>query len=116
MFGRVRASPSLDSFETPSKIIKDDSLSIYEITLIKLKLGSQRHLMKCNLMLNRWLSIQIVLLVVTTMDDIPAHMFIVRMFTANPSRGIRGTGNRVKQRLTFLFEPARSPLIVPGDW
>ncbi|GMI72213.1 hypothetical protein HRI_000890600 [Hibiscus trionum] len=47
MFGRVRASPSpspLDSFETPpSKIIKDDSLSIYETTLMKLKLGSQRH-------------------------------------------------------------------------
>ncbi|XWS60316.1 hypothetical protein CRYUN_Cryun07bG0025500 [Craigia yunnanensis] len=48
MFGRVRASPSpspLDSLETPpSKIIKDDSLSIYEATLMKLKLGSQRHL------------------------------------------------------------------------
>ncbi|KAL4283051.1 hypothetical protein GQ457_16G031570 [Hibiscus cannabinus] len=44
MFGRVRASPSsLDSFETPpSKIIKDDSLSVYEATLMKLKLGSQR--------------------------------------------------------------------------
>ncbi|XP_022738791.1 uncharacterized protein LOC111291370 [Durio zibethinus] len=48
MFGRVRPSPSpspLDSLETPpSKIIKDDSLSIYEATLMKLKLGSQRHL------------------------------------------------------------------------
>ncbi|XVE54532.1 hypothetical protein DITRI_Ditri03aG0089200 [Diplodiscus trichospermus] len=48
MFGRVRASPSpspLDNLETPpSKIIKDDSLSIYESTLMKLKLGSQRHL------------------------------------------------------------------------
>ncbi|MBA0559240.1 hypothetical protein Golob_016215 [Gossypium lobatum] len=48
MFGRVRASPSpssVDCFETPpSKIIKDDSLSIYETTLMKLKLGSQRHL------------------------------------------------------------------------
>ncbi|KAE8667936.1 Nucleoside diphosphate kinase 2, IA IA,NDPK IA,ATNDPK2 [Hibiscus syriacus] len=46
MFGRVRASPSpsLDSFETPpSKIIKDDSLSIYETTLMKLKLGSKCH-------------------------------------------------------------------------
>ncbi|XVF11605.1 hypothetical protein REPUB_Repub08aG0041500 [Reevesia pubescens] len=45
MFGRVRASPSsspLDSLETPpSKIIKDDSLSIYEATLMKLKLGSR---------------------------------------------------------------------------
>ncbi|XP_022776109.1 uncharacterized protein LOC111317871 [Durio zibethinus] len=42
MFGRVRASPSLlDSLETPpSKIIKGDSLSIYEATLMKLKLGS----------------------------------------------------------------------------
>ncbi|XVF49697.1 hypothetical protein PTKIN_Ptkin04bG0034100 [Pterospermum kingtungense] len=48
MFGRVRASPSpspLDGLETPpSKIIKDDSLSIYEATLMKLKLGSQRRL------------------------------------------------------------------------
>ncbi|OMO94630.1 hypothetical protein CCACVL1_05902 [Corchorus capsularis] len=48
MFGRVRASPSpspLDSLETPpSKIIKDDSFSIYEATVMKLKLGSQRHL------------------------------------------------------------------------
>lgn len=46
MFGRVRASPlpsQLDSLETPpSKIFKDDSLSIYEATLMKLKLGSQR--------------------------------------------------------------------------
>ncbi|KAH1089065.1 hypothetical protein J1N35_016322 [Gossypium stocksii] len=48
MFGSVRASPSpssVDCFQTPpSKIIKDDSLSIYETTLMKLKLGSQRHL------------------------------------------------------------------------
>ncbi|WCJ36215.1 hypothetical protein M5689_017428 [Euphorbia peplus] len=47
MFGRVRrASPSsLDSFDTPpSKIFKDDPLSIYETTLIKLKQGSQRDL------------------------------------------------------------------------
>ncbi|KAG4185646.1 hypothetical protein ERO13_A09G245200v2 [Gossypium hirsutum] len=48
MFGRVRALPSpssVDCFDTPpSKIIKDDSLSIYETTLMKLKLGSQRHL------------------------------------------------------------------------
>ncbi|RZC77591.1 hypothetical protein C5167_001775 [Papaver somniferum] len=50
MFGRVRAaaSNSLDSLELerpfPSKIIKDDSLSIYEITLQKLRLGSRRAL------------------------------------------------------------------------
>ncbi|XP_065877133.1 uncharacterized protein [Euphorbia lathyris] len=46
MFGRVRASPySLDCFDTPpSKIFKDDPLSIYEATLIKLKQGSQRDL------------------------------------------------------------------------
>ncbi|EEF51849.1 hypothetical protein RCOM_1507320 [Ricinus communis] len=46
MFGRVRAaSSSLDSLERPpSKIFKDDPLSIYETTLIKLKLGSQRDL------------------------------------------------------------------------
>ncbi|KAJ6410343.1 hypothetical protein OIU84_007152 [Salix udensis] len=44
MFGRVRASSSsLDSLERPSsKILKDDSLSIYEATLMKLKLGSHR--------------------------------------------------------------------------
>ncbi|CAK7336637.1 unnamed protein product [Dovyalis caffra] len=46
MFGRLRASSSsLDSLERPpSKILKDDSLSIYEATLMKLKLGSQRDL------------------------------------------------------------------------
>ncbi|KAI3893076.1 hypothetical protein MKW92_010034 [Papaver armeniacum] len=50
MFGRVRAaaSDSLDSLELErpfsSKIIKDDSLSIYEITLQKLRLGSRRAL------------------------------------------------------------------------
>ncbi|KAE8717440.1 hypothetical protein F3Y22_tig00110045pilonHSYRG00065 [Hibiscus syriacus] len=44
MFGRVRASPSLDSSASPpSKIIKHDSLSIYETTLMKLKLGCQFH-------------------------------------------------------------------------
>ncbi|KAL9338051.1 hypothetical protein Peur_069820 [Populus x canadensis] len=44
MFGRVRASSSSpDYLERPSsKILKDDSLSIYEATLMKLKLGSQR--------------------------------------------------------------------------
>ncbi|KAK3225163.1 hypothetical protein Dsin_005025 [Dipteronia sinensis] len=48
MFGRVRAASStLDTLEldrAPSKLIKDDSLSIYEATLMKLKLGSQRNL------------------------------------------------------------------------
>ncbi|KAL5543978.1 hypothetical protein UlMin_007762 [Ulmus minor] len=46
MFGRVRASSSSpESLERPpSKIIKDDSLSIYEATLMKLKVGSQRDL------------------------------------------------------------------------
>ncbi|KAF2314159.1 hypothetical protein GH714_023799 [Hevea brasiliensis] len=46
MFGRLRPSTSsLDSLERPpSKIFKDDPLSIYEATLIKLKLGSQRDL------------------------------------------------------------------------
>ncbi|CAL5198147.1 unnamed protein product [Lathyrus oleraceus] len=45
MFGRIRASPSsLDSLEgfPPSKILKDDSFSIYEATLMKLKLGAKR--------------------------------------------------------------------------
>ncbi|XP_008439378.1 uncharacterized protein LOC103484190 [Cucumis melo] len=42
MFGRIRSSSSLDSLERPpSKILKDDCLSIYETTLMKLKLGSQ---------------------------------------------------------------------------
>ncbi|KAJ7945754.1 Up-regulator of cell proliferation like [Quillaja saponaria] len=46
MFGRVRASSSsLESLEgSPSKILRDDSLSIYEATLMKLKLGAQRDL------------------------------------------------------------------------
>ncbi|KAJ7956093.1 Up-regulator of cell proliferation like [Quillaja saponaria] len=46
MFGRVRASSSsLDSLEgPPSKILKDDSFSLYEATLMKLKLGAQRDL------------------------------------------------------------------------
>ncbi|KAH7528273.1 uncharacterized protein LOC107418204 isoform X1 [Ziziphus jujuba] len=45
MFGRIRASSSSSSLERPpSKILKDDSLSIYESTLMKLKLGSQRSL------------------------------------------------------------------------
>ncbi|CAI8583802.1 unnamed protein product [Vicia faba] len=45
MFGRIRASPSsLDILEgsPPSKILKDDSFSIYEATLMKLKLGAKR--------------------------------------------------------------------------
>ncbi|KAK7330592.1 hypothetical protein VNO77_24788 [Canavalia gladiata] len=44
MFGRVRTSTSsLDSLEgSPSKILKDDTFSIYEATLMKLKLGAQR--------------------------------------------------------------------------
>uniref|UniRef100_A0A2P2QXD1 Uncharacterized protein n=1 Tax=Rhizophora mucronata TaxID=61149 RepID=A0A2P2QXD1_RHIMU len=45
MFGRVRSSPSssLDSPEMlpSSKILKLDSLSIYEATLMRLKVGSQ---------------------------------------------------------------------------
>ncbi|KAF3436824.1 hypothetical protein FNV43_RR19577 [Rhamnella rubrinervis] len=47
MFGRIRAasSSSLESLERPSsKILKDDPFSIYEATLMKLKLGSQRNL------------------------------------------------------------------------
>ncbi|XP_062116035.1 uncharacterized protein LOC133830131 [Humulus lupulus] len=51
MFGRVRAasssSSSLESLvleRPPSKIVKEDSLSVYEATLVKLKLGSQRNL------------------------------------------------------------------------
>ncbi|PIN12391.1 hypothetical protein CDL12_14996 [Handroanthus impetiginosus] len=44
MLGRVRASPSslelLEMERPPSKIIKHDSLSIYESTLLKLKQGS----------------------------------------------------------------------------
>ncbi|XP_028766146.1 uncharacterized protein LOC114724041 [Neltuma alba] len=44
MFGRIRPSPaSLETLEgSPSKILKDDSFSIYEATLMKLKLGAQR--------------------------------------------------------------------------
>ncbi|KAH9621719.1 hypothetical protein KSS87_007589 [Heliosperma pusillum] len=50
MFGRIRSSPSLSSssmvewFEQerpPSKLLKDDSLSIFEATLMKLKQGSR---------------------------------------------------------------------------
>ncbi|XP_027337415.1 uncharacterized protein LOC113851134 [Abrus precatorius] len=50
MFGRVRASTSsLDSLEgSPSKIIKDDTFSIYEATLMKLKLGAQRDAIACS--------------------------------------------------------------------
>ncbi|KAI3970326.1 hypothetical protein MKX01_023973 [Papaver californicum] len=50
MFGRVRAaaSDSLDSLELErpfsTKTMKDDTLSIYEITLQKLRLGSRRAL------------------------------------------------------------------------
>ncbi|XP_038876936.1 uncharacterized protein LOC120069295 [Benincasa hispida] len=44
MFGRIRSSSSLDSLERPpSKILKDDCLSIYETTLMKLKHGSQHN-------------------------------------------------------------------------
>ncbi|KAL2932808.1 Vacuolar protein sorting-associated protein 13B [Bienertia sinuspersici] len=46
MFGRIRSSPSpaelLELERPPSKFFKDDSLSIYEATLVKLKQGSQR--------------------------------------------------------------------------
>ncbi|XP_050377860.1 uncharacterized protein LOC126795081 [Argentina anserina] len=50
MFGRVRASSvPADSLERPpSKIFKDDSLSIYETTLMKLRLGSKRNLSLCS--------------------------------------------------------------------
>ncbi|KAG6683877.1 hypothetical protein I3843_12G035500 [Carya illinoinensis] len=46
MFGRIRpSSSSPESLERPpSKILKDDPISIYEATLMKLKLGSQREL------------------------------------------------------------------------
>ncbi|XP_010696175.2 uncharacterized protein LOC104908723 [Beta vulgaris subsp. vulgaris] len=48
MFGRIRASPSpvewLELERLPSKLFKDDSLSIYEATLVKLKQGSQLNL------------------------------------------------------------------------
>ncbi|KAK7265588.1 hypothetical protein RJT34_33210 [Clitoria ternatea] len=50
MFGRIRVSPSsLDTLEgSPNKIIKHDSLSIYEATLMKLKLGAQRGTSVCS--------------------------------------------------------------------
>ncbi|KAF8100098.1 hypothetical protein N665_0231s0036 [Sinapis alba] len=43
MFGRLRPPPSSpDSLERyPAKIIKDDRLSVYESTLLKLKQGSR---------------------------------------------------------------------------
>ncbi|XP_057970438.1 uncharacterized protein LOC131159497 [Malania oleifera] len=42
MLGRMRAGSSLDCLERPpSKLIKDDTLSIYEATLIKLTEGSR---------------------------------------------------------------------------
>ncbi|XP_021720239.1 uncharacterized protein LOC110687904 [Chenopodium quinoa] len=48
MFGRIRSSPSpvelLELERLPSKLLKHDSLSIYESTLVKLKQGSQRNL------------------------------------------------------------------------
>ncbi|KNA09468.1 hypothetical protein SOVF_153180 [Spinacia oleracea] len=48
MFGRIRSPPStvelLELERLPSKLFKDDSLSIYESTLAKLKQGSQRNL------------------------------------------------------------------------
>lgn len=50
MFGRVRASscPAESLERPPSKIFKDDSLSIYEATLVKLKLGSKHNLSPCS--------------------------------------------------------------------
>ncbi|KAI4336279.1 hypothetical protein L6164_014823 [Bauhinia variegata] len=44
MFGRIRALPSSpdDTELPPSKILNDASFSIYEATLMKLKLGAQR--------------------------------------------------------------------------
>lgn len=46
MLGKIRPSPSpaecLELERLPSKLFKDDSLSIYESTLVKLKQGSQR--------------------------------------------------------------------------
>ncbi|KAG2408235.1 hypothetical protein LR48_Vigan01g227300 [Vigna angularis] len=43
MFGRIRASTSsLETLEgSPSKILKDDTFSIYEATLMKLKIGAR---------------------------------------------------------------------------
>ncbi|CAB4280561.1 unnamed protein product [Prunus armeniaca] len=51
MFGKVRASscPAESLERPPSKILKDDSLSIYEATLMKLKLGSKRNLSPCEI-------------------------------------------------------------------
>ncbi|KAM0979373.1 hypothetical protein ACFX13_015519 [Malus domestica] len=50
MFGKIRASscPAESLERPPSKIFKDDSLSIYEATLMKLKLGSKRNLGPCS--------------------------------------------------------------------
>ncbi|KAI4374605.1 hypothetical protein MLD38_012584 [Melastoma candidum] len=42
LFGRVRASPSTEQEIHASKLLKHDSFSVYECTLLKLKLGSQR--------------------------------------------------------------------------
>ncbi|KAG5039639.1 hypothetical protein AAZX31_05G043300 [Glycine max] len=44
MFGRIRASTSsLDTLDgSPSKILKDDTFSFYEATLMKLMLGARR--------------------------------------------------------------------------
>ncbi|KAL8140852.1 hypothetical protein V2J09_006873 [Rumex salicifolius] len=46
MFGRVRASPLpvefLELERLPSKMLKDDSLSVYEATILKLKQGSRK--------------------------------------------------------------------------
>ncbi|KAL2321716.1 hypothetical protein Fmac_026095 [Flemingia macrophylla] len=49
MFGRIRASTSsLETLEgSPSKILKDDTFSIYEATLMKLKLGARRDSSAC---------------------------------------------------------------------
>ncbi|BFG32358.1 hypothetical protein CerSpe_186320 [Prunus speciosa] len=50
MFGKIRASscPAESLERPPFKILKDDSLSIYEATLMKLKLGSKRNLSPCS--------------------------------------------------------------------
>lgn len=49
MFGRIRASTSsLDNLDgSPSKILKHDTFSIYEATLIKLKVGARRDTSTC---------------------------------------------------------------------
>ncbi|KAL9235570.1 hypothetical protein vseg_010318 [Gypsophila vaccaria] len=48
MFGIIRPSPSpvesLEQERPPSKLLKDDSLSIYEVTMMKLKQGARQSL------------------------------------------------------------------------